>query len=57
MLLDNLYAHGKLVPMIAVYPNGCAMKNDADSGNIFATEKVMAFANFEKDLLLDRLYL
>ncbi len=53
VILDNLYAEGKIVPMIVVYPNGRAMKNDADTGNIFASEKVMAFANFEKDLLND----
>ncbi len=39
--------------MIVVFPNGLAMKNDADTGNVFAPEKVQAFANFEKDLLND----
>jgi enterochelin esterase-like enzyme len=52
-ILDNLYADKKIVPMIVVFPNGRAMKNDADTGNIFAMDKVMAFANFEKDLLND----
>ncbi len=53
VILDNLYADAKLVPMIVVYPNGRAMKNAADTGNVFTTEKVLAFANFEKDLLND----
>ena len=53
VILDNLYADGKIAPMIVVFPNGRAMKNDADTGNIFAPEKIAAFANFEKDLLND----
>ncbi len=52
-ILDNLYADKKLMPMIIVFPNGRAMKNDADTGNIFAPEKIQAFTNFEKDLLND----
>lgn len=53
VILDNLYAEGKLEPMIVVMPNGRAMKDDSASGNIMAPEKVQAFANFEKDLLND----
>jgi enterochelin esterase-like enzyme len=53
IILDNLYAEGKLVPMIVVMPNGRAMKDDRAIGNIFDSAKVQAFANFEKDLLLD----
>jgi len=53
IILDNLYAEGKLEPMIVVMPNGRAMKDDSASGNIMAPEKVQAFANFEKDLLND----
>ncbi|MEH6679224.1 MAG: alpha/beta hydrolase-fold protein [Sediminicola sp.] len=53
VILDNLYAEGKLRPMIVVLPNGRAMKNDRAEGNIFATDKVEAFANFENDLLND----
>ena len=53
VILDNLYAAGKLEPMIVVMPNGRAMKNDRAEGNIFAEDKVTAFANFEKDLLND----
>ncbi|MGF7139390.1 alpha/beta hydrolase [Roseimarinus sediminis] len=53
IILDNLYADGKLIPMIVVLPNGRAMKDDRATGNIFAPDKVAAFANFEKDLLND----
>src|SRR6187549_266291 len=53
VILDNLYAQGKLQPMIVVIPNGRAMKDDRAGGNIFAPEKMQAFATFEKDLLND----
>jgi enterochelin esterase-like enzyme len=53
VILDNLYAEGKIEPMIVVMPNGRAMKNDRATGNIMAPDKVQAFANFEKDLLFD----
>jgi enterochelin esterase-like enzyme len=53
VVLDNLYAEGKIAPMIVVMPNGRAMKDDRAIGNIMAPEKVQAFANFEKDLLND----
>jgi enterochelin esterase-like enzyme len=53
IILDNLYAKGKLQPMIVVLPNGRAMKNDRAEGNIMAPDKVEAFATFEKDLLND----
>lgn len=52
-ILDNLYADKKIAAMIVVFPNGRAMKNDADTGNVFAPDKVQAFANFENDLLND----
>jgi enterochelin esterase-like enzyme len=52
-ILDNLYAEGKIQPMIVVMPNGRAMKDDRAIGNIFEKDKVEAFANFEKDLLND----
>ena len=39
--------------MIVVMPNGRAMKNDRAGGNIFDSDKVQAFATFEKDLLND----
>lgn len=53
VILDNLYAEGKLQPMIVVMPNGRAMKDDRATGNIMAPDKVQAFATFEKDLLND----
>ncbi len=53
VILDNLIAAKKTVPMVVVFPNGRAMKADADTGNVFAPEKVEAFAAFENDLLTD----
>lgn len=52
-ILDNLYADGKVEPMIIVMPNGRAMKNDSAGGNVFEAPRVQAFATFEKDLLND----
>ncbi len=51
VIFDNLYAGGKLQPMIVVMPNGRAMKDDRATGNIMAPDKVQAFADFENDLL------
>lgn len=51
LLLDNLLADGKAVPMIIVMPNGRAQKNDRPEGNIYAAGP--AFAAFEQDLLQD----
>jgi enterochelin esterase-like enzyme len=51
VILDNLYADKKLVPMIVVLPNGRAQANDRAEGNVYATAP--AFAAFEKDLLND----
>ena len=51
VLLDNLIADGKALPMIVVMPNGRAQKNDRAEGNIFAAAP--AFATFERDLLDD----
>lgn len=51
LLMDNLLAEKKAVPMIIVMPNGRAQKNDRAEGNVFATAP--AFAAFEKDLLED----
>jgi len=53
VIFDNLYADGKLQPMIVVMPNGRAMKDDRATGNIMAPDKVQAFADFENDLLND----
>jgi uncharacterized protein (TIGR03067 family) len=49
VILDNLIADGKAVPMIVVMPNGRAQKNDRAEGNVF--ESAPAFAKFETDLL------
>jgi len=51
VLLDNLIADGKAVPMIIVMPNGRAQKNDRAEGDVFASAP--AFATFERDLLDD----
>jgi enterochelin esterase-like enzyme len=51
VLLNNLIADGKAVPMIIVMPNGRAQKNDRAEGNVFAAAP--AFATFERDLLDD----
>jgi len=51
VILDNLYADKKLVPMIVVLPNGRAQLNDRAEGNVYATAP--AFENFEKDLQND----
>lgn len=51
VLLDNLIADGKAVPMIMVMPNGRAQKNDRAEGDIFTAAP--AFATFERDLLDD----
>lgn len=53
IILDNLYAEGKLEKMIVVLPNGRAMNDDRATGNIMAKDKVEAFATFERDLLND----
>ncbi|MFO0012263.1 MAG: alpha/beta hydrolase [Planctomycetota bacterium] len=51
VMLDNLIAEGKAVPMIVVMPNGRAQKNDRAEGNVMASAP--AFAVFERDLLDD----
>jgi enterochelin esterase-like enzyme len=51
IILDNLLADGKIVPMIVVMPNGRAQKNDRAEGDVFRSAP--AFANFERDLLDD----
>jgi enterochelin esterase-like enzyme len=53
LILDNLYAENKIEPMIVVMPNGRAMKDDRATGNIMASDKMEAFATFEKDLFND----
>ena len=51
VILDNLSADKKLVPMIVVMPNGRAQPNDRAEGDIF--RHAPAFAKFEQDLLKD----
>lgn len=51
VILDNLIADGKAVPMIVVLPNGRAMADDRAIGNPFEPEKAAAFGKFEGDLL------
>ncbi len=51
VILDNLYADKKLVPMIVVMPNGRASK-DLTARDPFQKQSP-AFAAFEKDLLAD----
>lgn len=53
VIFDNLYADKKLEPMIVVMPNGRAMKDDRNIGNMFDSTRVQAFSVFEKDLLND----
>lgn len=51
ILIDNLLADGKAVPMIVVMPNGRAQPNDRAEGNVF--QHAPAFERFEQDLLND----
>jgi len=51
VVLDNLIADGKAVPMIVVLPNGRALPDDRPGPNVFAPEQVAGFAKFERDLL------
>jgi enterochelin esterase-like enzyme len=51
VVLDNLIADGKAVPMIIVLPNGRALPDDRPGPNIFAPEQQAGFAKFERDLL------
>jgi enterochelin esterase-like enzyme len=51
VILDNLIADGKAVPMIVVMPNGRAQINDRAEGDVFRSAP--AFEKFEGDLLKD----
>jgi enterochelin esterase-like enzyme len=51
IILDNLIADKKAVPMIIVMPNGRAQTDDRPGTNAMATAP--AFAKFDKDLLND----
>jgi enterochelin esterase-like enzyme len=52
VILDNLYADKKLVPMIVVMPNGRASADPAPA-NPFDGDPFRTFGNFENDLLKD----
>ena len=45
VLLDNLIADGKAVPMIIVMPNGRAQKNDRAEGNVMAAAPRLPCSN------------
>jgi enterochelin esterase-like enzyme len=51
VILDNMLADKKAVPMILVMPNGRAQPNDRPEKDIF--KSIPAFAAFEQDLLKD----
>ena len=51
VILDNLIADGKAVPMIIVLPNGRALPDDRPGPNVFTPEQVAGFMKFERDLL------
>lgn len=53
IIMDNLYAQQKAVPMIIVMPNGRALPNDKAEGNIYGAEMVAGFEKFERDLIDD----
>ena len=53
VILGDLLADGKAVPMIAVMPNGRAQTNDHPTGDVF--QHAAAFAKFESDLLDDEI--
>ena len=53
IIMDNLYAQQKAVPMIIVMPNGRALPNDKAEGNVYSQEMQQGFANFERDLIDD----
>ncbi|WP_200978111.1 esterase family protein [Echinicola sp. 20G] len=52
-ILDNLINQGKAKPMILIFPNGRAMKNDRPLGNLFKADKIKGFKRFEKELVVD----
>jgi enterochelin esterase-like enzyme len=52
VILDNLIAEERIVPMIVVMPNGRASAEPVPQ-NIFDRSQFAAFGNFEKELLAD----
>lgn len=53
VIMDNIYAQNKAVPMIIVMPNGRALKDDRAQGNIYGQDMVKGFEIFERDLIDD----
>lgn len=53
IILDNLYSNNKIEPMIVIFPNGRAMKDDKAYGDIFSHDKIASFEVFEQDLIND----
>jgi enterochelin esterase family protein len=51
VILDNLYADGRIVPMVVVMPNGRAQENDRPGGDFRG--QFPAFERFEEDLIRD----
>lgn len=50
VILDNLIADGKAVPMIVVLPNGRALPDDRVPKQVFSPENSAGFAKFDRDL-------
>jgi enterochelin esterase-like enzyme len=48
IIMDNLYADGKVADMIVVMPNGRAQKDDSRAGGMGSFR---AFGDFDKDLI------
>jgi enterochelin esterase-like enzyme len=53
VIMDNLYYEEKVQPMIIVMPNGRAAKDDSVPENVYSFSSVLAFNNFENDLMKD----
>jgi enterochelin esterase-like enzyme len=51
VIINNLIADGKAVPMIVVMPNGRALPDDSPPKEIYSPEHAAGFAKFERDLL------
>jgi enterochelin esterase-like enzyme len=53
VIVDNLIASGKAVPMIIVMPNGRALADDRSPAQdkLYSPENAAGFAKFERDLL------
>jgi enterochelin esterase-like enzyme len=51
VIVNNLIAEGKAVPMIVVMPNGRALADDRPPKETYSPEHAAGFAKFERDLL------